>query len=370
MTNLPMRDKPDHQLCVIGDLPRGCTLAKRQHRLSAVVCCLSAAMSILLTGAGACMAQQELLAHDRPGRQVTGEIRIWGSGRLGGLLRTWEAGFRSIQPGVRFSNELYGNDSALGGVYTGAADMALMDREPLAIAADGFEQATGHKVFGIKVAYGSLRSPDLLPALAVFVHRGSPLTRLTIAKLDAIFSATPEHGLPRITRWSSLGNDGRPGVHPIHLYGFGVNTSEALLFEKIVFNGKQGWNCNLHEYYGGGHGRTAAAQIASALAKDPDGIAIATLDSANASIKAVKLGLQDEGPYATPDDVTVRAGQYPLTRTVYVYLDREPGAEIDPTLKKFLSYVVSEEGQAEIGTPNSYLPLPAAIVRVSAEELQ
>ena len=370
MTNLRMQDNPDRQLCTIRGLSRRCGLARQVLRLSRVASCVSFAVLTFWTGAGLCMAQQEPLAHDRSERQLTREIRIWGSGPMEGLLRAWEAGFRKSQPGVRFSNELLGNDSALGGVYTAAADMALMDREPLAIEADGFEQAMGRKALGIEVAYGSLRSSDRSPALAVFVHRDSPLTQLTIAQLDSIFSATPQHGIPRITQWSSLGIDGPRGARPIHLYGFGVNTSEAFLFEKVVFKGKQRWNCNLHEYHGGGHGRTAAAEIATALARDPDGIAIATLDSANASIKTVKLGFQESGPYASLDEVTMRTGEYPLARPVYVYLDRKPGAGIDLRLKKFLSFVVSKEGQAEIGMPNSYLPLPAAVARESAEELQ
>jgi len=287
---------------------------------------------------------------------------------MGGLVQAWETGFEKVQPGVSFRNELYGDASALGGVYTGAADLALLDREPLAIEEDGFEQALGYKPFGIRVAYGSVRAQHQAPALVVFVHRGNPLTRLILAQLDGIFGADRRRRSPPILHWSDLGIEGARGSHAIHLYGFGINSSEAQFFEKAILKDSQKWNCNLHEFYDGRDGgEPAAAKIAAALAKDPDGVAISTLEATDPSIKPLSLGNDTNGPFEVADENGVRSGKYPLTRTVYFYLDRKPGNEIDATLKEFLNFVVSADGQALVDKPKSYLPLSPAL---SHEELK
>jgi len=320
--------------------------------------------------ATSCLAQQSHLPQYDPERQVTGVIRVWGGSRLTDLLRTWEAGFKAIQPGVSFNNGLEGDDSALGGVYTGAANLALMDREPEMIEADGFEQAMGHKALGVKVSVGSLGSPDPSRPLAVFVHAGNPLTKLSLMQLEAIFSAFPRNGLRPITTWGGLGVEGPLGSHPIHLYGFGINSSEAHVFERLVFGGKQRWNCTLRGFYGDGKDETASAQTAAALVEDPDGIAISALGTSIASIHTVRIGGSGGGDYAISDEAKLRSGQYPFIHPVYFYLNRKPGAGIDPLLKEFLGFVLSREGQSLIGTQTSYLPLPEYLAKKSAEDIR
>src|ERR1700687_5069527 len=75
-------------------------------------------------------------------QQVAGVIRTWGHGSrekdfVGALVRSWEGGFRKRHPAVRFETSLLGDKSAIGGLYTGAADLALMERALSAIEKDG-----------------------------------------------------------------------------------------------------------------------------------------------------------------------------------------------------------------------------------------
>ena len=39
------------------------------------------------------------------------------------------------------------------------------------------------------------------------------------------------------------------------------------------------------------------------------------------------------------------AGKYPLSRFLYIYVNRKPGAPLDPLRQEFLKYVLSREGQ-------------------------
>jgi phosphate transport system substrate-binding protein len=303
-------------------------------------------------------------AHYHATKQVSGVIRIWGHGSrqadyMGGLVQAWERAFEQLQPGVSFRNELYGDDSALGGVYTGAADLALLDREPLAIEDAGFEQVLGYKPFGIKVAHGSMRTPHQAPALAVFVNSSNPLTKLTLTQLDGIFGADRKRGSPPILHWSDLGVSGDQGLRLLHLYGFGLNSVQAHFFEESVFEGSKKWNCQLRDFYSEGD-RPAAAAITMALARDKDGIAISAFEATNPSIRALALSSDSKEAFVMPDEKGLRSGKYPLTRAVFLYLNRKPGSEIDATLKEFLDFVVSADGQALVDQTRTYLPLSEA----------
>ena len=80
----------------------------------------------------------------QPQQQVSGLIRTWGHGSrqqdfIGALVRSWQDGFEKHQAGVRFEATLRGDATAIGGLYTGAADIALMERPPLAIELDGYQ---------------------------------------------------------------------------------------------------------------------------------------------------------------------------------------------------------------------------------------
>src|SRR5260370_36295401 len=129
-----------------------------------------------------------------------GVIRIWGHGHKGQdyiltLLRAWQDDFRRLHPDARFNNELDGNASAIGGLYTGTADLAILDREASFIEVDAYQQGTGYDPFRIPVARGSVVIPHHAPALVVYVNRANPLSHLSLQQLDGIFDAHHRLGL-------------------------------------------------------------------------------------------------------------------------------------------------------------------------------
>ena len=52
------------------------------------------------------------------------------------------------------------------------------------------------------------------------------------------------------------------------------------------------------------------------------------------------------------------SGKYPLSRFLYVYLNKDPKKPIDPLTREFLKFVLSKEGQ-EIVVKDGFLPLTA-----------
>jgi phosphate transport system substrate-binding protein len=61
---------------------------------------------------------------------------------------------------------------------------------------------------------------------------------------------------------------------------------------------------------------------------------------------------------ATPENAI--NGSYPLARFLYVYVNKEPGKELDPITREFLAMVLSRRGQ-EVVVKDGYIPLPAPV---------
>ena len=59
-----------------------------------------------------------------------------------------------------------------------------------------------------------------------------------------------------------------------------------------------------------------------------------------------------------------------LNCMVPVYINRKPGAPLDPKVREFLSYILSREGQEAVERDGKMLPLTAAFVREERRKLE
>ncbi len=87
-----------------------------------------------------------------PAEKVSGRISIWGHGALAGrfdfieaLVKEWEKGFLRHHRGVTFENRLHGTASAIGALYTGVGDLALMGREIWPFEITAFKEVKGYR---------------------------------------------------------------------------------------------------------------------------------------------------------------------------------------------------------------------------------
>jgi phosphate transport system substrate-binding protein len=315
----------------------------------------------------------------QPQQAVSGLIRTWGHGSrqedfIGGLVRSWQDGFARHQPGVRFEATLRGDATAIGGLYTGAADIVLMERPPLGIELDGYLPVMGHDPFEVSVATGSLDVANHNFAGVIFVHKDNPISKLSLQELDAIFGADHRRGSKNIRTWGELGLQGEWADAPIKLYVFGISQDVSQFFERAVMAGSQKWAGNLVEFSdrrtANGALVEAGRQITDALAKDRFGIGLSGLLYRNAQVRPVALAAMSDGPFYEANRETVRMRTYPLTRTVSAFIDRAPGQPIDPKLKEYLIYILSSEGQQAIARDGGYLPLTPDVARREREKLQ
>jgi phosphate transport system substrate-binding protein len=288
-------------------------------------------------------------------------------------VSSWEKGFQKHQPAVGFEARLRGDKSAIGGLYTGAADIALMERDLSAIEKDSYEQLFGRTdPFEVSVATGSLDARNHGMALVIFVHKDNPLAKLTLAQLDAIFGADHRRGLNNIRTWGELGLTGEWAAKPIHAYGFGIEQDQSQYFQKAVMGGSQKWTGKLKEFddlrKADGTVAEAGRRIVDAVSHDRQGIAISQMAYQNSQVKP--LALAAEGPYYEPSRETVAQRKYPLAQQVKLYINRAPGQPIDPKVKEYLRYVLSQEGQEDIARDGGYFPLSPELAAQERRKLE
>ncbi len=290
------------------------------------------------------------------------------------LMKYWQTGFIRHHPRIRFETNLLGTGTAMAGLYTSVADIALMGRESTAKEVQAFEWVFKYKPLGAEVATGSRAAPGKSFAVAVFVHRDNPISRLTVAELDAIFGSEHLRGARSIRTWGDLGVSGEWKDKPIMTYGYDVETHTALFLKRSVLDGSDKWTCELKEFadLAGPDGSLidAGRRSLDALAKDRFGIAFSNLAFMNAQVKPLALAAVDGGPYYEATNENLIQRRYPLTRAALIYVNRLPGQPLNPNVKEFLRYVLSEEGQRDVMREKDFLPLSEAVVREELKKLE
>jgi phosphate transport system substrate-binding protein len=315
----------------------------------------------------------------QPEHVVTGTLRLWGHGSpdtdfMGKLVRSWEEGFTRFHPQIKFDNRMYGTASAMGALYTGTGDMAIMGREIWPYEITTFEKVFHHPPTGVDITTGSLDIRNMDFALNIFVNKDNPLAHLTLTQVDAIFGSEHRRGTRNIRTWGELGLMGEWADKPIHVYGFPAHRGFAVFFQDAVLGGSHKWNCDMKEFADvrqpDGTLLDGGQRILDALAKDPYGIAYSNLRYMNAQVKPLALAPTDGGAYYEATRENLIARKYPLTRFITTFINRAPGKPVDPKVKEFLRYILSREGQQAIVSDGNYLPLSEAAIQAQLKKLQ
>jgi phosphate transport system substrate-binding protein len=101
------------------------------------------------------------------------------------------------------------------------------------------------------------------------------------------------------------------------------------------------------------------------VAEDRFGIGYSGIGYKTSGVKALKLAAAEGKPYSDTEAESVFAGTYPLSRYLFLYVNKAPNKALDPLVREFLLYTLSRDGQ-EVVVKDGYLPIPH---RVAEEEL-
>ena len=298
------------------------------------------------------------------GGALSGTFSAAASDVLPDLARRWIDAFERLYPQVhiKLSPPYAGSLGALR-LAAGTIDMVFVSRELKPTDISTFRAKFGYPPLSMPVSGGTYRHYGFLDAVGVFVNPANPLQRIDLAQLDAILSRTHWRGGAPITRWGQLGLTGAWADRPIHIYGVKPwNGFEEFVRERVLSTpGSRGaWRSGIHF-------AKTVFPIASQVAADPDGIGYSGLAFIDAPVKLLPLRAAADAAYVAPTYGNVASAAYPLSRLVYLNVNRAPGKPLPPALAEFLRFIVSREGQQVVLDQAIYLPLRAAQARASRQ---
>ena len=276
---------------------------------------------------------------------VSGNLSSVGSDTLNNLMTFWAEAFRKIYPNVNIQIEGKGSSTAPPALISGLSQLGPMSRAMKATEIDDFEKEHGYKPTAIRVA---------VDALAVFVNKDNPVEGLSLAQVDAMFSKSRRHGFASdIATWGGAGLAGDWAERPLSLYGRNSASGTYGFFkEHAMKNGD--FKDTVKEQPG-------SAAVVQGVSVDRFGVGYSGIGYTTPGVRAVPLAAKAGQPFAEATQDNAYSGKYPLSRFLFVYVNKAPGKPLDPLTREFLKLVVSREGQ-EICVKDGYFPLPASIV--------
>lgn len=282
---------------------------------------------------------------------ITGNLNSIGSDTLNNLMTLWAEGFKAKYPNVNIQIEGKGSSTAPPALIEATSQLGPMSRAMKAEELDAFEVKFGYKPLEIKVA---------IDALAVYTHKDNPIEGLTLKQVDSIFSSTYKRGGEAIKSWGEVGMDGDWASKAISAYGrnsasgtYGFFKDNALL--------KGDFSSAVKEQPG-------SSAVVQGVASDLSGIGYSGIGYKTSGVNAIALG-EDKESLFTPSYENCLSGDFPLSRFLYVYVNKNPESEMDKLTLEFVKFVLSKEGQ-EVVVKDGYYPMPNAIAEEVLSSLQ
>lgn len=159
-------------------------------------------------------------------------------------------------------------------------------------------------------------------ALAVIVNPGNPVSKLTRAQLEGIFTG-------KITNWKQVGGA------DLKIIPYSRETSSGTyeFFKEHILKNKNYVNSILS--------MPATGAIVQSVSQTKGAIGYIGLAYMVKNVKALDVSF-DGKTFVEPNEVTAKNRTYPVIRPLYFYYDKKLSAKNDP----FVNFILSAEGQA------------------------
>ena len=302
-------------------------------------------------GFNSVVAAQQLHKY-APVAPLTGQISSVGSDTMVYLMSFWAVEFKRMYPNVTFSILQAGSSTAPPALLQGDANLGPMSRRMKDKEIAAFEAKYGYRPTEVRVA---------LDTLAVYVNRNNPLPGLSIAQVDAIFSTTRRCGsTTEVTRWGQLGMNGEWSGREINLFGRNLLSGTRTFFsENALCSG---------EYKPTLRMRPTSVEVVSAVSGNINAMGYSGVSYARPGVRVLPLARAGEDFIeASPENAY--NGRYPLTRFLYLYLNKPPQHPLPPLEREFVRFILSSTGQAVVQN-DGFIPLSAEIANAERKKLE
>ena len=282
---------------------------------------------------------------------VSGNLSSVGSDTLANLMTLWAEDYKKLYPNVNIQIQAAGSSTAPPALTEGTANLGPMSRQMKDNELQAFEHKHGYKPTAIPVA---------VDALAVFVHKDNPIKSLDIAQVDAIFSSTRLCGGEKeLKSWGDAGLTGDWAGKPLQLFGRNSVSGTYGYFKEAGLC-KGDFKTNVNEQPG-------SASVVQSVSSTVNAIGYSGVGYKTASVKAIALSKKGGEAYEATEENAL-SGKYPLSRYLYVYVNKAPNKPLAPLEAEFVKMVLSKQGQ-EVVVKDGYIPVPAKVAEKTLKEL-
>ncbi len=318
---------------------------KLSFKTKSIIAAMGIASAALLSGtASAVQTVDAGVPEYQKASGISGNLSSVGSDTLANLMTLWAEEFNREYPNVNIQIQAAGSSTAPPALTEGTSNLGPMSREMKDDEVEAFEDKNGYKPTAIPVA---------IDALAVLVNKDNPIKGLTLPQVDAIFSSTRKCGYEKdIETWGDAGVAAW-GSKSIQLYGRNsVSGTYGYFKEHALCKGD--FKSNVNEQPG-------SASVVQSVTSSKNGIGYSGMGYTTSGVRMVPLAKKagDHFVEATPENAI--NGSYPMTRYLYIYVNKKPNQPLAPLENEFIKMVLSKIGQ-QVVIKDGYIPLPAKVV--------
>jgi phosphate transport system substrate-binding protein len=277
---------------------------------------------------------------------IDGNLSSVGSDTLSNLMASWAEDFKRIYPNVNIQVQASGSSTASPALTEATANIGPMSRKMKSREMAAFEEKFGYKPLMLPVA---------IDALAIYVNKDNPIEGLSMKQLDAIFSSTRNCGAKKpIKNWGDLNLQHHWARRNIQLFGRNSVSGTYGYFKKNVLCGGDFKN-NVNEQPG-------SASVIQAVSASKYSIGYSGIGYLTAGVRAVPLKKEGDSAYIEAHVGNAVSGKYPLSRFLYVYVNKHPQRPLTPLTREFIKLILSRQGQLNV-IKNGYIPLSGPIIK-------
>ncbi len=282
---------------------------------------------------------------------ISGNVSSVGSDTLANMMTFWAEDFKRTYPNVNVQIQAAGSSTAPPALTEATSNLGPMSRKMKSREIEAFQKRYGYKPTKVRVA---------IDALAVFVHKDNPLKGLTIAQVDAVFSNNRKCGADKnIDRWGDLGLSGAWTGKDVQLYGRNSVSGTYGYFKKKALC-KGDFKNSVNEQPG-------SASVVQSVSASLNGIGYSGIGYRTSGVRALPLAKKGKN-YIEANMENAISGKYPLSRYLYVYVNKHPNKALPPMEAEFLKMILSKSGQS-IVEKDGYIPLPSSVVAKELSKL-
>jgi phosphate transport system substrate-binding protein len=249
-------------------------------------------------------------------------ITVKGSDTMVILAQKWAEVYMQSNPNAVIQVTGGGSGTGISALINGATDIANSSRKMKSTEKEKLKAR--YNTLGVEIACAK-------DGITVYLHPSNKIKELTLKQLSEIYKGN-------IKNWKEVGGTDAP----IKLYGRENSSGTYVFFQENVVKGDYAANCQT---------LPGTAAVVNAVKKDANAIGYGGAAYAE-GIELCKVKKDDNSPAYLATAESIKTGEYPITRFLFMYLKSKPTG----AMKAYIDWILSPEGQ-KLVVETGYFPV-------------